>query len=144
MDQDGLKLYGPIRLAKARTACWQCDRDTTVVALIAADLEEVVEGTSHGRLGEAAYVYGLAQRGIPAELATRLSHLALQFRPIHSRPRGTTEWANACEHCAALQGDSYLHSEPDGPFFGGPMHFSGEILDLWAENLTVADALYAY
>lgn len=27
-------------------------------------------------------------------------------------------WANTCEHCGALQGDFFLHSEPDSPFFG--------------------------
>jgi hypothetical protein len=26
-------------------------------------------------------------------------------------------WANACIHCNSLQGDFYLYSEPDGPFF---------------------------
>ena len=27
-------------------------------------------------------------------------------------------WANGCPRCGTLQGDFYLHAEPDGPFFG--------------------------
>jgi hypothetical protein len=27
-------------------------------------------------------------------------------------------WANCCAKCGAIQGDWFLHAEPDGPFFG--------------------------
>jgi hypothetical protein len=42
-------------------------------------------------------------------------------RTVQLRYSKTTEsryWANVCEHCGALQGDMFLHNEPDGPFFG--------------------------
>jgi len=27
-------------------------------------------------------------------------------------------WVNTCPYCEAIQGDFFLHCEPDGPFFG--------------------------
>jgi hypothetical protein len=38
-------------------------------------------------------------------------------------------WANVCEHCGAIQGDWFLFSEPDGPFFGEPLEQD------WVDNL---------
>lgn len=33
------------------------------------------------------------------------------------QPEQLNQDANHCNHCDALQGDFFLHNEPDGPFF---------------------------
>ena len=40
----------------------------------------------------------------------------IQFR--FSGTAGSKYWVNTCPYCEAIQGDFFLHSEPDGPFFG--------------------------
>jgi hypothetical protein len=39
----------------------------------------------------------------------------IQYR--YSKMAGDKYWANVCIYCDSLQGDNYLHWEPDGPFF---------------------------
>jgi hypothetical protein len=39
----------------------------------------------------------------------------IQYR--FSRMAGGQYWANTCPYCKSIQGDFFLHSEPDGPFF---------------------------
>jgi len=39
-------------------------------------------------------------------------------RWMRSSTAGTRHWANSCQHCGVIQGDFYLYSVPDGPFFG--------------------------
>jgi hypothetical protein len=41
---------------------------------------------------------------------------SIQYR--YSKTAGGEYWANVCPHCNRIQGDFYLFSEPDGPFFG--------------------------
>ena len=40
----------------------------------------------------------------------------IQYRS--SKTVGDSYWVNTCPYCHAIQGDFYLFSEPDGPFFG--------------------------
>lgn len=35
----------------------------------------------------------------------------------YSNTQGESYWANCCPYCDAIQGDFYLYSKPDGPFF---------------------------
>lgn len=39
----------------------------------------------------------------------------VQYR--FSKTAGNKYWVNTCLHCASIQGDFFLYSEPDGPFF---------------------------
>jgi hypothetical protein len=36
---------------------------------------------------------------------------------VTAKTSGETYWANTCPHCGAIQGDWFLESEPDSPFF---------------------------
>jgi len=36
----------------------------------------------------------------------------------YSKMAGSSYWANCCPYCNSIQGDFFLHAEPEGPFFG--------------------------
>lgn len=40
------------------------------------------------------------------------------LRFLRSKPADTRYWMNTCARCGAPQGDFFLYSEPDGPFWG--------------------------
>lgn len=144
MSEDFLRLYGPIKLARATMECWKCKRETPVAALIASDLEDVEDGKGQGKFGSTAYVYEVSEDGIPDSLKHTLRQLVSHYQPAYSRTTKLSQWANVCVHCGILQGPFYLHSEPDGPFFAGPENFSGEVQEVYAGDLAVPDASYSY
>ena len=51
-------------------------------------------------------------------------------RWIRSYKRGHAAYFNTCPYCGMLQGDWYLYSEPDGPFFGSPS-MQRQVIDYW-------------
>ena len=54
--------------------------------------------------------------------------LTQQLRPWPAfRKADSGEYANHCPHCGAPQGDLFLHSEPDSPFFDIPRAAPGAI-----------------
>lgn len=127
--RDGTLLKAPFQLARAITECWKCHQPTAVVAVVAARVLEFEDGQLSWEFDE-SYVRGLGEREMPACLATALARLAPLYRPRHSNTLSEATWANGCEHCNALQGSFYLHMEPDGPFFGDPEDFNGELMPL--------------
>lgn len=121
-----LKLFAPIQLASARVKCWKCSAETAVHAIVAADLEELHED-GIGCVREAVFVYDVEEDDMPEALASALAASASNYQPLYSRTADETTWANACTSCGALQGGFFLHAEPDGPFFGMPRDYRGEI-----------------
>lgn len=45
---------------------------------------------------------------------------------MHSKTIHKEYWVNTCPHCNSIQGDWYLFSEPDGPFFA-LQHLLGKV-----------------
>lgn len=142
-DADGILLHGPIELALAQTTCWKCKKETQVAALIAADLDEAEEGEPTDMLGAATFVHGITEDDMPAALAQAIEAVAPNYRPIFSGTLQETTWANACEHCEALQGAFYMHMEPDGPFFGRPGDYEGKRVALSPEGISVSGFEYS-
>lgn len=138
-----VRLGGPIELAKAQIDCWKCGHETPVVAVVAGQVEEFEEGVSCGASEEAAFVYDIGAGDMPVMLTTALQAHAPHFKPTRSRTLSETTWANTCAHCDALQGAFFLHSEPDGPFFGGPSNFEGERIAVHADDVQVREASYS-
>lgn len=96
-------------------------------ALHAADLEDVGDDeTDRDRIEGSVVLYDIHEDDMPAELAQALATAAPNYSPQYSRTKGTTSWANACVHCGSLQGSFFMHSEPDGPFFGAAEEWTGQ------------------
>lgn len=125
-DAGELRLAGPLRLACAEVECWKCGKSTTVSSLEAAMVEDVEAGSVFDDSGGPSFLSNIDADDMPLPLAEKLSQVAPHYRPVYSRTLGDTTWANACMHCDALQGQFYLHMEPDGPFFYAPGEFEGE------------------
>lgn len=143
MDTENfVRLYGPLELATEETSCWKCHKPTPVHALLAADVEEFESGEEPTRVEASTFVYDLSPDSIPLEVKARLVTQAPNYKPTYSRTVGETSWANVCVHCGSLQGAFFLHSEPDGPFFGGPEEFDGKRAPLSEEGFDVDGASY--
>jgi hypothetical protein len=42
----------------------------------------------------------------------------------YSKEAGSKYWANTCPFCKSVQGDYFLHAEPEGPFFGTDIEYA--------------------
>lgn len=136
--RDRMLLKAPVQLARAVTECWRCHKLTSVVAIVAAQVLEFEDGQLDWEFDERSYVRDIGEREMPGHLVAALARLAPLYRPRQSHTMSETTWANGCEHCDALQGSFYLHMEPDGPFFGDPDDFGGDVLDLWLHDVAIA------
>ncbi len=143
-----LRLVGPLTLQTASARCWRCGGRTAVHAIVAAAVIDIDEAhpvpqapSTDGR----AFVYDLAEHQLPNTLARCIAGVAENFRPTYSNTRSEVTWANTCMLCGSLQGAHYLHSSPDGPFFGGPDHTEAATERHLAEaGCDIADASYSY
>lgn len=140
---EGLQLTGPLRLACANVACWRCKISTEAVALCAANVDDLDESEEPCSSEGPSFIHDIGEEDMPADLAAALAKAASQYRPIYSRTLDESIWGNVCSHCGALQGGFFMHSEPDGPFFGGPAEFEGEWRDLQAKGATLASGSYS-
>ena len=134
------KLFAPLRLATADAQCWKCKATTPVHALVASDMEDAEAELD--RIGEAVFVWDVDGHDMPVHLAVALRAQAPGYIPRYSRTQNATVWANGCASCGALQGGWFLHSEPDGPFFGMPRDYSGHIKDLSDTDVDLDEASY--
>lgn len=137
----GLLLLGPLTLATAEVLCWKCGLATTVAALVASSVVDL-DADAQGK-GSGSFVHSIGDADMPGELVELLAAAAPLYRPVFSNTLGETTWANACEHCGALQGAWFLHDEPDGPFFGPPSEFKGATRQLLEGDVRVFDAAYS-
>jgi hypothetical protein len=142
-SDDFVRLHGPIELASAETKCWKCHALTPVHAFQAAVVEEFLTDDEPMRTEAASFVYDLDEHALPPNVRQALELAALNFRPTYSRTTDETSWASVCTHCGALQGSFFMHSEPDGPFFGGPEAHKGRRALLSTEGFDVSSASYS-
>lgn len=142
-SDDFVRLHGPVELASSETECWKCHKVTPVLALLAADVEEFVAGEEPERNEAPSFVYDLDEDALPPEVQASLGAAAPNYKPVYSRTLDETTWASICVHCGSLQGAFFMHSEPDGPFFGGPEEFKGQRALLSADGFDVDGASYS-
>lgn len=95
-------------LAIATGWCWKCELAISVLCIYVS--EGMVDGETQNNFTVSTLT------AIDDALRTTLQPFH-NFQRNYSRMAGMTYFANHCEHCAALQGDFYLHSEPGAPFF---------------------------
>lgn len=138
-----VRLYGPVELASVQTNCWKCQNKTPVHALVAADVEEFVSGEESFKVEARNFVYELSDEALPAAAKAVLAGAAANYIPTFSRMAGESSWGNLCIHCGILQGAFFLHSEPGGPFFGGPSEFSGALTLVSTDGFDVDGASYS-
>lgn len=62
-------------------------------------------------------VFAWPKDGLHDESAPRVEPIPRTIRYRFSKTAGDKYWVNTCSHCQSIQGDFFLYSEPDGPFF---------------------------
>lgn len=63
-------------------------------------------------------VFAWPKSGIHDESAPEVKPIPKNIQYRYSKSIGGKYWANACPYCHIIQGDFFLHMEPDSPLFG--------------------------
>lgn len=79
---------------------------------------------------------GIHHHSIPENNPPR----TIQYR--YSKTARCKYWANTCPYCQSVQGNFFLYSEPDGPFFG--MHFIDDAPEAFDRDIIKISAHYTY
>lgn len=141
-DNNHIELQGSIELATTTTSCWKCGKATPVHSLIASNVLEIGNGQVSYETERPTFVSEIGADQLPAAVRDTVSDMAPNFRPTHSRTTGETTWSSMCVHCGMLQGAFFVHSEPDGPFFGEPGDFAGQRVTIAEVGFFVSDASF--
>jgi len=95
-------------------SCFSCHKTIPVVAL-ATDYYIFIDGNNAEIInGDISFISSIEQ--LPNGLSNYLKDTHNFFRDYSKTVRGYYI-ANHCSNCRRLQGDWFLHNEPDGPFF---------------------------
>ncbi len=117
MSDYSVRASAPFYVLRASIPCWKCREPTPVVGLVATLVE--ADGESHGD-PTARPVEPVSLRNI-TDLPYDLLQVMRAYQPRYvkreSRTAGMSYYQNECWHCGVNIGDSYLFSEPGGPFF---------------------------
>lgn len=114
-------------LAQASAKCWQCGEATPVFALAvpAGHLARYDDFPDEEGEGVMALPWEVAEGGsflcdlttVTGSVRKVLAQQCPAYHVDHSNMAGGDYLMNHCVHCAAKQGDWYLHNEPGGAFF---------------------------
>ncbi|MES3675902.1 DUF5710 domain-containing protein [Halomonas elongata] len=112
-------------IVESYAICWRCREMTSVHSFMLPSPheefecydEEIVGESGSGRW-EARYHNTILSSlvGIPSTVLDKLCLVTKRYFPTYSKKAGYTYYMNHCEHCDAVQGDFYMHSEPGGAF----------------------------
>ena len=108
-----------ISIALSNSDCYRCANKTAVISLASnnfyyLDTDEN-EDEKWFRANELSFFS--MPVFIENELVAKINRLFPNYKIAYSKTTESSYWANHCEHCGALQGDFFLHSEPGGAFF---------------------------
>lgn len=115
-----------IYIIEASRKCFKCRKKTKVIGFgiekyLILDLADIYDEDEIEVEYTAEYYYK------EINIASQISHFPKEildfiqsnynYKMTYSKFTGTSYLANCCEHCDTLQGDHYLFSEVDSPFF---------------------------
>jgi hypothetical protein len=110
------------QLAISVAECWSCHKVTRACAPVAPSgsiaIDFEFEPPESEEMDEPVVLSNVVR--VSDDIAAFL-HLELPtFRIDASNTLHTEYWMNHCQHCGAKQGDYFLHTRPEGPFFAWP------------------------
>lgn len=106
-----------IYIVEGERKCWKCNKNTRVIAFGAKDiifLSQNMDSFDFEKDDDIHIISSL--HPIPASLLEYVQN-KYNYRNTYSKKLSTSYLANCCDHCKALQGDYFLFSEVDSPFF---------------------------
>lgn len=112
-------IKSPISIALNKTDCYKCGNKTAVISLASNNFYYLNTDENEDEKWFRADVLTFFSMlvFIDNELASKINRLFPKYKIAYSKTAESSYWANHCEHCGALQGDFFLHSEPGGAFF---------------------------
>lgn len=112
-------IKSPVSIALNSSDCYKCANKTAVISLASSNFYYL--STDENENEKWFRADGLSFFSMPVfienELAVKINGLFPNYKIAYSKTVESNYWANHCEHCGALQGDFFLHSEPGGAFF---------------------------
>ncbi|MEO7977662.1 DUF5710 domain-containing protein [Flavobacterium sp.] len=112
-------IKSPVSIALNSSDCYKCANKTAVISLASNNFYHL--GTDENDSEKWFRADGLSFFSmavfIENELAHKINRLFPNYKIAYSKTAESSYWANHCDHCGALQGDFFLHSEPGGAFF---------------------------
>jgi hypothetical protein len=112
-------IKSPVSIALNSSDCYKCANKTAVIALASNNFYYL--STDENEDEKWFRADGLSFFSMPIfienELVGNINRLFPNYKIAYSKTAESSYWANHCEHCGALQGDFFLHSEPGGAFF---------------------------
>ena len=110
-------IKSPVSIALNSSDCYKCANKTAVISLASNNFYYL--NTDENEDEKWFRADGLSFFSMPVfienEIAGKIKRLFPNYKIAYSKT--SSYWANHCEHCGALQGDFFLHSEPGGAFF---------------------------
>lgn len=112
-------IKSPVSIALNNSNCYKCRNKTAVISLASNNFyylnTDENEDEKWFRADELSF-FSMPVL-IDNELVSKINKLFPNYKIAYSKTAESSYWANHCEHCGALQGDFFLHSEPGGAFF---------------------------
>ena len=112
-------IKSPVSIALNSSDCYKCANKTAVISLASNNFYYL--NTDENEDEKWFRADGLSFFSMPVfienELVGKINKLFPNYKIAYSKTAESSYWANHCEHCGALQGDFFLHSEPGGAFF---------------------------
>jgi len=119
-----------VYIAYAPKKCWKCGKDSPIYAF-AVKIEDIIDISDNMpddiNMDNISEVYDYIgsdmaiipiNKNLPDEIINYLvEHTACKI--TYSNTIKESYFANICEYCSALQGNHYVYSEVDSPFFAG-------------------------
>lgn len=99
--------------------CWKCKKETSVIALgcTAFKVEELDDNDeSRWELNTEFSFFDYVEY-IPEDIKSIINEKFPFYKQGFSKTMKSTYWVNHCINCNSIQGDYFLHSEPDSAFF---------------------------
>ncbi len=114
-----------VGIITSKRKCWKCKKSTQIIALKFYRDSEVPNKEFENPI----IMYG--QKNLPQGILEVIQSKFPFYKSKYSHTIQSKYIANTCEYCSALQGDFYLHEEPDGAFFNAfglkPKYYIGLI-----------------
>lgn len=112
-------IKSPVSMALNSTDCYKCGNNTAVISLASNNFYYLSTDEKEEEKWFRADKFSFFSMPlfIENELAGKINRLFPNYKIAYSKTAESSYWANHCDHCGALQGDFFLHSEPGGAFF---------------------------
>ncbi|MDP2210298.1 MAG: hypothetical protein Q8J63_01005 [Candidatus Aquicultor sp.] len=113
--EDGLlHISPPLFLVCGDIHCWKCGEKMPAIALMSPSVVKIVDEVE----GEVEIKVGMLSQitFLPENVLSYIQERFPSFQMRYSKTTDSSYYANTCPNCDMINGDFFLHCEPDSPF----------------------------